>query len=113
MSSLRLLGRHDRGRSRPDASTPACSGSLSGFTKSEQSHTDRLLRMRQNHCAPRPMEDAGRNRGGLLLGQVVFLFGFDGVMVTVGTDRFMPVGMMMRSLFKLSPSRSAQSIDEE
>ncbi len=44
-------------------------------------------------------------KAACLLGQVVFLFGFDGVMLAVATDLLMSVGVMMCSLFKLGPGR--------
>jgi hypothetical protein len=44
---------------------------------------------------------------------VVFLFGFDGVVFTVGTDFVMPVGVMTCRLFQLGPSRPTQGVNEE
>lgn len=59
------------------------------------------------------MRTWGAVEAACLLGQVVFLLGFDGVMFTVGTDLVMPVGVMMCRLFQLGPSRLAQGIDKE
>jgi hypothetical protein len=54
----------------------------------------------QNNCAPRLKEDAGRSGTCLLVGQVVFLLGFDRLMLTVADDH--RVQVMMFSLFDLS-----------
>jgi hypothetical protein len=53
----------------------------------------------------------GRSRRVWLLCQVVFLFGFDGVMLTIANDHWVQV--VMFGLFDFGPSGPAQRIDEE
>jgi hypothetical protein len=58
-----------------------------------------------------PEEERGAQLELGLLGQVLFLFSFDGVMLTVANDH--RVQVVMFGLFNLCPGRPAQCIDEE
>src|SRR5688572_5218456 len=63
-------------------------------------------------AAPRDScENPGRSRRTWSLGQVVFLFGFDGVMLTIANDHWVQV--VMFGLFDFGPGRPAQRVDEE